>query len=330
MAPLPKPISATQEAIYAAYAASRARAYEGLGVSISNLGDECERSIWYGFRWTSKPEVVTGLKAITFETGEIEETRLLGALRMIGCEVVEGDARGKQFRYSAAGGHIRGKCDGHVHGLPEAPATWHIVECKSAKEKYYNEIVKNGVKAGYFAHYVQLLIYCHLQGWDRGLYMCRNKNTGEVHVERIKVDHEEAIRLIARAERIIRGVEPPPKLFEDPDSKLAWKCRSMCRHFDVCHGGAFPRVSCRTCIHATPQFFGDAEWSCARWGKPLSADEQRVACPAHLFIPALVPGVVLEVDEDSETISYQLRNGSTWVDGSKIEKTPEDTQAEEA
>lgn len=317
MAPLPKPVSATQEAIYRAYAESRAAAYEGLGVSISNLGDECERAIWYGFRWTSKPEVVDGLKAITFETGNIEEGRLLNSLRMIGCEVVEADERGRQFRYSAAGGHIRGKSDGKVLGLPEAPKTWHKVECKSSKEKYWNIIVKKGVREGYFSHYVQLLIYCHLQGWDRGLYMCRNKNTGEIYVERIKVDHEEAIRLIARAEHIIRSAEPSPKLFEDPDAKLAWKCRSMCRHFSACHGGAFSRVSCRTCIHATPLFHGDAEWSCARWGKPLSAEEQRAGCPAHLFIPALVPGEMLDADEDAETITYKLRDGSTWVDGSK-------------
>ena len=94
MAPLPRPYSATTEAIYAAYAKSRSQAWDSLGISISLLGEECERALWYTFRWASKPEVIDGLKAITFETGEIEETRLLNALRMIGCEVDEFDARG--------------------------------------------------------------------------------------------------------------------------------------------------------------------------------------------------------------------------------------------
>ncbi|UEM09285.1 hypothetical protein J4G43_031665 [Bradyrhizobium barranii subsp. barranii] len=91
MAPLPRPFSATTEAIYAAYAKSRSQAWDSLGISISLLGEECERALWYTFRWASKPEVIDGLKAITFETGEIEETRLLNALRMIGCEVDEFD-----------------------------------------------------------------------------------------------------------------------------------------------------------------------------------------------------------------------------------------------
>jgi hypothetical protein len=317
MAPIPRPVNHTVEAIYRAYAESRARSYEGLGVSISNLGEECERAVWYGFRWASPPEVVTGLKAITFETGDIEEERLLTALRMIGCEVVDRDERGRQFRYSAAGGHIRGKADGRTVGLPEAPKTWHMVECKSAKEKYYNEIVKKGVKLGYYAHYVQLLTYCYLAGMDRGLYLCRNKNTGEVYAERIEVDREEAIRLIARAERIIHAAEPPPKLHEDPEAKMAWKCRSMCAHMATCHERAFARVTCRTCIHATPLPHGDAEWNCARFGKPLSPEEQRAGCPAHLFIPATVPGEVVEVDEDAETVTYRLGDGSAWTDGAK-------------
>lgn len=315
MAPLPQPINHTVDAIYKAYAETRNNGYEGLGISISNLGDECERALWYAFRWAAEQEVITGLKAITFETGEIEEQRLLDALRMIGAEVVDVDERGKQFRVTAGNGHIRGKTDGKVLGLPEAPATWHVVECKSMGDKYFKEVVKKKVRDGYFAHYVQLLIYCYLTGHDRGLYICRNKNTGEVYAERIVVDVEEAARIIARAERIIHNPEPPTKLHEDPTAKTAFKC-GFCRFKSVCHEKKFARVHCRTCVHSTPEKHGEAEWSCARWAKPLSMEEQRQGCPAHLFIPALVPGEVVDADEHAETITYTLSDGSTWVDGS--------------
>jgi hypothetical protein len=60
---------------------------------------------------------------------------------------------------------------------------------------------------------------------------------------------------------------------------------------------------------------GDAAWSCARWVKPLSTAEQREACPAHLYVPDLVPGEMGEVDEDRETITYTLTDGRIWVDG---------------
>ncbi|MHC2716060.1 hypothetical protein ACVIWV_005786 [Bradyrhizobium diazoefficiens] len=224
MAPLPRPYSATTEAIYAAYAKSRSQAWDSLGISISLLGEECERALWYTFRWASKPEVIDGLKAITFETGEIEETRLLNALRMIGCEVDEFDARGKQYRATAVSGHVRGKTDGKVFGLPEAAATWHVVEAKSMKDTYWDKVKKLGVREGYFTHWVQLNTYCHLFGFERGLYICRNKNTGEVYSERIETDHAEAIRLLARAERIIKYAKPVLWLCEEPEciSLVSW------------------------------------------------------------------------------------------------------------
>jgi hypothetical protein len=316
MAPLPKPINHTVDAIYRAYEEARGESYEGLGISISLLGEECERALWYGLRWASEQEKITGIKAITFETGDIEEQRLLNSLRMIGCEVVDVDENGKQVRAEAVAGHVRGKLDGKVIGLPEAPKTWHVVECKSAKEKYYNPIVKKGVREGYYTHWVQLNTYGHLHNFERGLYMCRNKNTGEIHCERVEIDHAEAIRLLARAERIIRSPNPMPKLHDDINAKAAFKCRSMCRHKDICHGGAFPRVHCRTCLHASPEMIGNAAWSCARFTKPLTLDEQKVGCGNHLFIPSLVPGEQLDADEERETVTYRLRDGSTWVDGS--------------
>lgn len=317
MAPIPAPISYTVDAIYKAYAAKKAESYDGLGISISDLGNECARSIWYSFRWASPHEVITGLKAITFETGEIEEERLLTSLEMIDCEVERVDPQtGKQVRTTAVFGFVRGKIDGKVVGLPEAPKTWHVVECKSAKETYFKEIAKKGVREGYFAHWVQLNTYCHLLGFERGLYMCRNKNTGEIYCERIETDHDTAIRMLADAERIVDLHEPPAKLHLNPKAKTAFKCRSMCKHLGVCHEGAFPRVNCRTCLHATPEHLDNATFSCARWNKPLLPDEQREGCPAHLYLPALVPGEMTAADDEAETVTYRLKDGSTWVDGS--------------
>ncbi|WP_047308827.1 hypothetical protein [Rhodopseudomonas palustris] len=317
MAPLPKLESETTLAIYNAYAKSRGQAWDSIGISISILGEECERALWYALRWASKPEVIDGLKAITFETGDIEETRLLNALRMIGCEVDDVDARGKQYRASAVAGHVRGKMDGKVIGLPEAPKKWHVVECKSMKDEYWQKVKKLGVREGYFAHWVQLNTYCHLFGFERGLYICRNKNTGEVYSERIETDHVEAIRLLTRAERIVKSANPPPKLHEDPEKKMAWKCRSMCNHKGLCHDGEFARVSCRTCLHATPEMFGDAAWSCSRWNKPLSLAEQKAGCPAHLFLPTVVPGELVDANDEEEWVLYTLYDGREWRDGAK-------------
>jgi hypothetical protein len=305
----------TTEAIYQAYAASRGQAWDSMGISISILGAECDRQLWYDLRWASLPEVIDGLKAITFETGNIEEARLMNSLRMIGCEVDEVDHRGKQYRASAVAGHVRGKTDGKVRGLPEAPKPWHVAEAKSMKDEYWQKVKKLGVKAGYYEHYTQLNIYCHLFGYEDGLYICRNKNTGEIYTEIIKTDHFEAHRLLQRAERIIRAANPPQKLHKDPEAKMAFKCKYLCKHLEVCHKDAFSRISCRTCLHATPEFIGDAAWSCARHTKPLTLDEQKAGCEHHLFIPTLVPGEVVDSSDEEEWVLYTLHDGREWRDG---------------
>ncbi len=56
----------------------------------------------------------------------------------------------------------------------------------------------------------------------------------------------------------------------------------------------------------------------------MSAAEQKSACGAHLTLPGMVPGELLEVDEDDETISYKMRDGSVWVDGAVECETKDD------
>jgi hypothetical protein len=90
----------------------------------------------------------------------------------------------------------------------------------------------------------------------------------------------------------------------------------FCKHKAVCHEDALPRVTCRSCLHSTPELSGDAHWSCSRWNKPLSFDEQKEACGAHLFDPDLVPGEQIDSDEIAETVTYKMRDGSVWIDGS--------------
>jgi hypothetical protein len=148
------------------------------------------------------------------------DQRGLGDVRIVAAHVVGGVA---EYRAAAVAGHVRGKTDGKVLGLPEAPKAWHV-ECKSMKDEYW-KVKKEGVRKGYFTHWVQLNTYCHLFGFERGLYICRNKNTGEVYSERIETDHAEAIRLLMRAERIVKYANPPPRLHEEPQKKPERRCR---------------------------------------------------------------------------------------------------------
>jgi hypothetical protein len=316
--------------IYAAYEAA-AEDWDGLGFSMSELHNECDRALWYQVRWAAARERFTGRMLRLFATGHIEEARIIADLRMIGLEVHDLDPdTGKQFIARALAGHVRGKLDGMALGVPEAPATWHVVEAKSHNQNSFNKLRAAGVgnlRKAKPEHWAQCQMYMHIRGLERCLYSATCKNDDSRWNDRIYYDREWCERTLERLERILRMAEPPSRISEKADD---FRCR-FCKAKPLCHEGSFARLNCRTCIHSTPEFMGDAAWSCARWAKPLSADEQREACPAHLYIPALVPGELLDADEEAETVTYRLNDGRTWIDGRDLADAPaENPEAEPA
>ncbi len=316
MAPFPRPTPSTVRAIYAAYEAAN-ESRDGRSISVSTIAEECERKLFYDFRWASPQEAIAGRTLRIFETGKVEETRWIDNLRMIGCEVVEfdgtdrdGDA--KQIMVEACGGHVRGYLDAEILGLPEAPKTWHVGEIKSHNTKSFAKLLKEGVRKSKPLHFGQIQTYMKERGRDRGIYLAVNKDTDELYAERMELDLPYVIRLQARAQRIIDANDPPPKLHEDPDHKMAFAC-GWCRHKPVCHEHEQPRVNCRTCLYSSPEVGGS--WSCSRWSKPLSNEEQAVGCVAHLTLPGLVPGEQIDCDEAAETVTYKMWDGTIWTDG---------------
>jgi hypothetical protein len=320
MVAFPKPQSRIPGLVYAAREAEN-EAWDGLGFSPSDLGSECDRALWLKLHWAPAQEQFDGRMLRLFETGHIQEERLIADLRRAGIEVYDVDPdTGKQFLARALAGHVRGKLDGiATSGVPEAPAKVHVVECKSHGLKSWNALLKAGtVKLGKFEHWAQCQVYMHIRGIDRALYVAVCKDTDALYCERVEYDHDWCTHLMARLERIL-GMERPPAPVSTSDKSPV--CQ-WCRAKPICRGLSFARLNCRTCLHSAPDMSGDAAWSCARWTKPLTIDEQRAACPAHLYVPDLVPGEMGDVDDEAETISYTLRDGRTWIDGRDQAEAP--------
>ncbi|MGH6774754.1 oxidoreductase [Brucella tritici] len=305
MAPLPKAESSTVRAIYAAYEA-QAKSWDSWGISVGEAGTECDRALWFGFRWVSAHEVHSGRQLRLFATGNFEEDRLVADLESIGVDVY-----GQQDKIRLASGFVRGKCDGKAMGVPEAPKTEHLLEFKSSNEKGIKELQKHGCQKAKPLHYAQCQLGMQAFGLTRCLYLASCKNTDTLYAERIEYDVEFCLRLLARCERIVFSDEPPSRISEDPEF---FGCM-FCKHRGVCHEGVQPRVNCRTCLHVQPEHGGDCHMSCARWNKPLSIDEQRDGCPAHLYLPGLINGEQIDADEVAETVTYRLATGEIWVDG---------------
>lgn len=310
MVELPRPISHTVLAIWTAYEA-KARSSDGLGIPMSQVAEECERKIWYQLHWANQPEVISGQKQRRFDTGKIEEERLLNDLELAGIIVERSDpATGEQFRVSLADGWLRGKMDGRATNIPEAPKTVHVVECKSHNDKSFKDLVKKKLQASKPDHYGQCQAYMHAQSLTRCLYIAVNKNTDELYSERIEYDKTYCLRLEAKAERIVKSNIAPPKLFEDPTSKAAFPC-TWCSSRPQCHEKEFARKNCRTCLSAS--FESGAVVKCFLFNKVLSYEEQQVGCPAHLYLPSLVPGE--QIDAGERWVKYKMVDNNEWIDG---------------
>ncbi|MBD9542919.1 oxidoreductase [Ensifer sp. ENS04] len=305
MTPIPRITPSTLRAIQDAIEADQDD-WESVGVPAGEIGVECDRAIWLAFRRASVPEVITWRKRRIFERGDIEEVRLLDLLQIAGIEVSE-----RQARVRGAGGHLRGKIDAQALGIKEAPATIHVVECKSSKASDFRIMVRDGVKKANPKHYATMQFYMLKRGLDRCQYMMSNKDDEDLHLERVYLDVEFALRAEARIERIINMPEPPSRLCTKRDDFRG----TFCRQAAVCWGEIWPRVHCRTCLFSTPLMDGNAGWDCSRHNKPLSLAEQDAGCPAMLFVPALVPGEQMDASEEDETVTYTLKDGSQWVDG---------------
>jgi hypothetical protein len=309
MAPLPPPPTPTPtlDAIYAAYVAEADDGFrDHLGASI--IGKDCERALWYDFRWVTRA-CFTGRMLRLFDTGRREEERLVRDLRRTGATVLDADPQtGRQWQVAALGGHFGGSLDAVAIDLLEAPKTWHVVEFKTHGTKSFAGLKRDGVQRSKPQHWAQMQVYMHLTGIARAMYVAVGKDTDEIHIERVRADPAEGQRLIAKAKRVIDAPLPPAKISDDP---TWWECR-LCEHHDHCHGDRPAERNCRTCLHSTPVNGG---WHCARWNGSIGPNEQRCGCASHLFIPDLVPGMPVDAGED--WIEYRMPDGTIWVNGTK-------------
>ena len=301
-----------RDAVYAAIAADleTREEYRGLGVSASALGQACDRALWYALRWASRRAPVAPRIERIFARGREAEDRIVQDLRRAEMTVSEVDPRtGRQWRFAWAAGWVRGKADGIVTGVPGAPKAKHVLEVKCIKAADWRAILKHGLAKKKPEHWHQL--HAGMVGLeiDRGLYVAENADTCEILTERVRLDPDAAVAQETRVLRLAAMHEAPPRIADDPAS---FACR-FCDHAAVCHEGARPERTCRSCLHFTHRSDGNGE--CARWSEPRGWRAQASGCPTHLFVPALVAGEQIDTDLDAETVTYAMPDGSTWTDG---------------
>lgn len=305
------------EAIFAhyqkTYSSEKQRPYLGA----SSIGKPCSRALWYGLRW-AKAAQFSGRMYRLFQTGHLQEPRVLKDLKVIGCKVEGIDpSTGRQWAFSEAslGHHFAGNCDGVVSGVPGGGSKRHILEIKTASAKAFAQLVKDGVQKAKPEHFAQMQIYMHWAGLERALYLAVNKDTDDIHTERVHYDKAFAQGLIDKAGAIIFAVEPPAKLSED----ASWFECKFCDYASICHGQEVAAVSCRTCAMATPVMDGIGAWRCTRYEAEIPQDAQREGCDGHRYIPILLERFAKPVDTEGDAVVYQMADGSKFLNGDPAE-----------
>lgn len=309
MSTLPQPIHSTTSAIYRHYEET---ADDGLrkhlGASI--IGHPCDRHLWYVFRWGAYSKFEGRLLRL-FQTGQLEENRIVENLKAIGCEVHQVDTDGRQFTFSSINGHFGGSMDACAKGLPESPKKWHVVEMKTHSEKSFNELLKKGVQSSKPLHYAQMQVYMGLSGMERALYFAVNKNTDDIYTERVRFDKDFFKSILDRAERIINAPIPPLGISQNP----SWYECKLCTFYDLCHKQAIPPPTCRSCAHSTPVA---GKWQCERNQHEIFIGQQKAGCSDHRYIPILLERTATQIDGSDEENWVKYKNnlsGHEFING---------------
>ncbi len=296
-------------------------------LGVSTLGHKCDRKIWIMHRW-GVIEKFSGRMLRLFARGQNEEPVMAKYLRSAGLDIRK---TGFDQVKVSFGAHVSGSIDGVIlSGIPEAPAKLHLWENKTASEKSFNDLVKNGIEKSKPEH------WCQIQGYllgtfdpefkaaygfgniDRALYTVVNKNTDEIYTERVKFDRARAEAIIERGKKIALSDRMPEPMNADP---TWWECK-FCPALDLCKGSRVTKeANCRTCAHATAEPNGD--WTCAIHPEsgPIPLDFQRVGCRAHTIHPDLVPWEMKEGVGNSAVYTIdgkEIINGEDGIDSRKL------------
>lgn len=278
MATIPEPSDTTLSRIWRSWEANaKPRHSRRLGASI--IGKECDRAIWYSFRWALLKRFEGRILRL-FEKGQTEESWIALDLKSANIDFRPMDPdTGEQWEFSALGDHLVAKLDGVGVGFPEAPATWHLVEMKTHNQKSFDDLIKNCVEKSKPQHYAQMQVGMGLAELDRCVYIAVNKNTDEIWFERIAFNKQDFTALMQRAKSIIFCNEAPEKINESP----AWYQCKMCDYAGICHMGDKAEKNCRTCRYASALESGG--WGCVKTSTVI--DKCCAACKDHEYIEGM-------------------------------------------
>lgn len=267
----PRPEQQIIHRIYAAIEKEKVNPDLYLGrLGSSYIGEECVRQIWLNWRGFARGQF-DGRMLRLFETGHLQEARIVDDLRRAGLAIWDKHPDGWQYEFIDETGHLITKLDGVAKDIPESIKP-HVLEIKTHNKNSFTSLVKKGVQEAKPSHYAQMQISMRLGAFSRALYVAVCKDDEQFYIERVKEDTALQDKLEKKVSTLVSARLRPAGISDDASS---FGCK-FCDMKAVCVKEVEPLRHCRTCSMCTP---GDeGKWVCELNRHTLTLDEQREGC----------------------------------------------------
>lgn len=193
--------------------------------------------------------------------------------------VARAEAKGtrlSQWRIKNIMGHFGGSLDGIIQRIPGVDSEVRaLVEFKTHNDKSFIKLKREKVKDAKREHWSQMQIYMHEMNLPFAIYMAVNKNDDDLYVETVEYDHDAALGILMKAERVIFAKQPPNRIGNHP----SWYDCKFCSYSPICHFGEPMNKSCRACVHSEP--VANGEWTCNKWGSVIPTNVIPEGCDAY-------------------------------------------------
>lgn len=239
-----------------------------LGASL--IGDSCKAKLWFTFRWIYHHKH-SGRMQRLFNTGHKEEDRIIEWLRGAGYTVYNIDPKtNKQFQISDCNGHFGGSMDGIIF-IPDLGEC--LLECKTNKDgSEFKKLTENGFQLEKEKHWAQVCSYGNKWHLRHVVYVNKNKNNDDLHIEVVELDQKHGQDQIVKAKEIINSQERPSRISE---TAAYFECK-FCEYSNICHKGVQAEKNCRSCIYAVP--VENSEWKCNCCNELIPKDFIKQGC----------------------------------------------------
>ncbi len=196
----------------------------------SRIGEPCARRLVYEVTHTAidADKEFSGQTLRIFAVGHQFEDLTVRWLRCAGFDLRTHGRDGRQFGFATAGGRVRGHIDGVIVAGPDIGVSWpSLWEHKALKSRSWSDVAERGVELSKPIYFAQMQLYMAYMELESALFTCLNKDTQELHHEKVAFVPHITQWLSDKAVEIIRAAEAndlPPRIAVSPDFHICRFC----------------------------------------------------------------------------------------------------------